>query len=72
MTSRFIGLVLKRSNNEIVAIVDPDYDHELMSPRWLLINPGDGVPLRMLKILRVDWRSAVTDTDKRALIEAKL
>jgi len=67
--SEFIGAVVGANTGHVYAIVNPDNDSELDSPRFMLIRGTHTEPVMMVRIPRNEYTSALSMDDVARIIE---
>jgi hypothetical protein len=60
MASKFIGVLRSSTTGAVLAVINPDDDSELDSPRWLLMRPGQTDAIEMVRVPRGDYEGALT------------
>jgi hypothetical protein len=69
--SAWIGVLIGVESKRIYAVINPDDDTELDSPRWWLIQNELKEPVRLIRIGREDYMAALS-MDDVAVIVARL
>jgi hypothetical protein len=59
--SNFIGVIRNAETKEIYAVVNPDQDHELDNPRWMLLKrEGVSEAIELIKVPRGEYMGAMS------------
>jgi hypothetical protein len=68
--SEFVGVIRNAQTGEIYAVVNPDEDSELDNTRWLLLKRiGDTAPVEMIKVIRSDYMTAMSNEELSELCD---
>jgi hypothetical protein len=67
--SNWIGVLIGVESKRIYAVINPDDDTELDSPRWWLIQNELKEPVRLIRIDRGDYMAALSMDDVAVIVE---
>lgn len=67
--SNWIGILIGVESRSIYAVINPDDDSELDSPRWWLIQNELKEPVRLIRIGREDYMAALSMDDVARIVE---